>query len=107
MRSRTLQEADAALSISAGRRQFLHHLIDGKTRRLLSRWVILERRQKLANDRLCGDQEEYVIHQPVIIGIRGDIGTLVGVGPQIEDLRNPQVSERLGPELKCAPGTLF
>ena len=40
--------------------------------------------------------------QPVPVGVRGDVGPLVGVRPQVEHLRHAQVGERLGPDLHRA-----
>ena len=58
----------------------------------------LKRRQELADIVLRGNHQEDVIHQPVVIGVRGDVGALVRIGAQVEDLGNPQVDERLRPQ---------
>ena len=43
-----------------------------------------------------------MIQQPVPIGVGGDVGTFVGIGEQVEDLRHPQLGEWFGPDLQGA-----
>src|SRR5271166_2744100 len=71
---------------------------------LLPLWVIPERHQKLTHIVLCRDKKEGVVEQPVVIGIRGDVGALVRIRPQVEYFRNPQIRERVGPNEQCSRG---
>src|SRR5580692_9652292 len=99
--------AEAAASTSPGVLQLRQHLIDGEARCLLSRRKLLERCQKLSDQGLRRDEQEDVVHNPIVIGVRRDVGVLVRIGPQIEELRNSQMSEWFSPEFKCASGTLL
>ena len=69
--------------------------------------VILEGHQELADVILSGDEQEDVIHDPVVIGVRGDVRALVRVRPEIEQFRNPQGDERFRPEAEGARGLLL
>ena len=40
----------------------------------------------------CGHEQVGVVEQPVIIGVRRDVGPLVRIGSQIEDLRHAQAA---------------
>ena len=52
-------------------------------------------------------EDKRVADHPVVIGVRRDVGPFVGVHPQIEDLGQPQFSERFGPNRHRARGALF
>ena len=56
----------------------------------LPRRVILERRREVAGDELRGDDDVVVVQEPVPVRVRGDVGALVRIGPQIEDLGQSQ-----------------
>ena len=60
-----------------------------------------------ADDGLRRHEDKRVADQPVPIRVRRDVGPFVGVHPQIEDLRQPQLSERFGPNPHRALGALF
>ena len=40
-----------------------------------------------------------MVEHPVPVGVGGDVGPLVGIGEQVEDLGHPQLHEGLGPDL--------
>src|SRR5271167_3374814 len=96
----------AAPSISPGFLQLRHYLIDGEASRLLPRRILLERRQELPDQGLRRNEQEDVVHDPVVIGVRRDVSMLQRIGSKIKQLRNAQVSEWFSPELKRASGTL-
>src|SRR5215467_4897568 len=66
--------------------------------RLLALRVLPERRQELADERLSRHEHECVIEDPIVVGIRGDVCPLVGIRPEVIELRKPQGHERLGPD---------
>ena len=51
------------------------------------------------------DDARPVRHEPVVIGVRGDVRAFVGVRPQIVDFRDTQLGERFGPNSQgsCRP----
>ena len=51
---------------------------------------------------LCRHQHPGPVHHPVVVGVRRDVGPFVRVGAQVEDLRDAQLGERLGPDLQGA-----
>ena len=53
------------------------------------------------------DRGTRVVEDPVVVGVRGDVGPLVGVGAQVEELGHPQRDERLGPDLQRALDALL
>src|SRR5262245_44098781 len=77
----------------------LDDLVDAEARRPLARRVFLESLQELTNhggtDLYCAGS---IRNEPVVIGVGGDIGSLIGIGPQVEQLRHAQARERLGPD---------
>ncbi len=48
-----------------------------------------------------------MVEKPVVISVRGDVGALVRISPQVENFRNPQVRERVGPNEQCSRGPLL
>ena len=48
-----------------------------------------------------------MVEEPVVVGVGGDVGPLVGVGAQVEDLRDAQIGERLGPNSQGAWAALL
>ena len=68
--------------------QFSEHLLEVEARRLLSLRILLERHEEITDVALGGHEQEDVIHQPVVVRVRGDVGAFVRVGPEIEDLRD-------------------
>ena len=87
--------------------QLLQHLIDGEARRLLPWRKVLEGRQELADIGLRRDQHEGVIEQPVVVGVRGDVGALVRIEPEIEDQRHAQVVKGSAQTRKRSRGPLL
>src|SRR5215475_866787 len=67
--------------------QLLHDFIEIEAGRLLPLRVVLERRQELANEGLRGNEHERVVHDPVVVRVRGDVRALVRVSPEVEELR--------------------
>src|SRR5437763_17043032 len=57
---------------------FLHELIDAEARRPLARRIVLEGRKKAPDDGLRDEEGARTIaDEPVVIGIRGNVGTLI------------------------------
>ena len=48
-----------------------------------------------------------MIEHPVVVGVRCNVRPLVGVQPEVEDLRYTERGERLGPDAHGAGGPLF
>ena len=48
-----------------------------------------------------------VRHEPVVVGVRRDVRALVRVRPQVEEFRDTQLGERLGPDLQGARRALL
>ena len=48
-----------------------------------------------------------MVEEPVVIGIRCNVGALVRIGAQIVELRHAQRDKRLGPDPQCAGGALL
>ena len=48
-----------------------------------------------------------VVEDPVVVGVRRDVGALERIRPQVEELRDPQRDERLGPDLQRALDALL
>src|SRR5262245_64329622 len=63
--------------------------------RLLPLRVLSERRQELADESLSWYEHERVIEDPIVVGVRGDVCPLVGIRPEVIELREPQGHERL------------
>src|SRR6266850_7387574 len=77
----------------------LDELVDAEARGPLTRWIFLEGSQKWAHEGLR--REEWgrtVAHEPVVVGVRRNVGALVGVRPQVEEFRDAQLGKRLGPD---------
>src|SRR5262249_3699719 len=64
--------------------------------------------EELADDRgRAEDHAGTVGDQPVVVGVRRDVGALVGVGAEVEELRDAQGRERLGPDAHGALDALL
>jgi hypothetical protein len=87
--------------------QLFHDLIDAEACWSLAWREIFEGCQELGNLGLCRNQQERVIHHPVVIGIRGDARAFVRIGAEVEYQRQAQLRERLGPDSQCTRGTLL
>src|SRR5262245_4106097 len=87
--------------------ELLQHLVNGEARCLLTRRVFFECGQELANDLLRWHEQENVVHHPIPVGVRGDFGPLVGVGAQVEELREAERYERLLPDAQSASRALL
>ncbi len=76
----------------------LDDLIDAEARRPLTRRIVFEAVHESGHDRLRRDERRRPIrHEKIVVGVRGDVRTLIGVGAQIKDLRYAQRRKRLGP----------
>src|SRR4029079_3720408 len=75
--------------------------------RLLPRWEVLERTDELRHQSLHRHDEECVAEHPVVIGVRGDLGALIWVHPQIEHGGRAQTGERIAPDCRCPFGPLL
>jgi hypothetical protein len=69
---------------------FPHDFIEVETGRLLPRWIVLKVCHELSHVVLCRDNEEGVIKKPVVVGVWGDVCSLVVVSPKVEHLRDAQ-----------------
>src|ERR1700733_1146395 len=75
-----------------------NHLIDAEARRPLARRKLLEGGEEFTHKPWRRNEHtRSVRHEPVVVGVRGDIRALVGVRPQVEDFRDAQFGKRLGP----------
>src|SRR5215211_5412094 len=70
--------------------ELLDDLIDGEAGGRLARWELLEGRQELGDHPGGGEDDVVVVEQPVVVGVRGDVGALERVGGQVVELRHPQ-----------------
>src|SRR5262245_61846069 len=87
--------------------QLLHHLIDRERGGSLARREILEACQELARRRLRTVGDVGVVHHPVPVGIGGDVGAFEGICPEVEELGNAKLRERLGPNSQRPGRSLF
>src|SRR5580704_15110357 len=85
----------------------LDDLVDAKALRALTWRIILKRSQELADHGLSRDDHVPLGEHPIVVCVRGNVGPLVGVCPQIEQLGQAQLRERFGPDLQGAGGALF
>src|SRR5262249_29865367 len=67
--------------------QLLPDFVQVEARRLLPLRVVLERHQELAYESLGGHEYERMVHDPVVVGVRGDVRPLVRISPEVEELR--------------------
>ena len=104
-RSRRPQDSSVAAAHRLAHR--LQRIVDGEGVRLLDRREVLERLRPFRRDRLRGEDEVVVIEEPVVIRVRGDVRELVRVGPQVEELGQAQLGERLRPDLQRALAALL
>src|SRR5262245_56013022 len=100
-RVRTVAPAEVRGRLLAQPRpQLLHGLVDRERGGALARWELLERLEERADDRGGRERDPRFRHDPVPVGVRGDVGALVGIGAEVEELREPQRRERLRPHLQ-------
>ena len=62
-----------------------HHIIQAKAGRFLTRRILHEGCKELTDVSLCWDQQKRMIQQPIIIGIRGDLSSFIGLATEVED----------------------
>src|SRR5262245_66116452 len=79
---------------------FLQDFVQVERGRLLPLRVLPERRQELGDVGLSGHEHERVIEDPIVVRVRGDVGPLVRIRPEVVEFREPQGDERLGPDAK-------
>ena len=111
----SFQDASGSPMLSAGRErrlELLDHLVDREARRLLPRRELLERLEELRRDRVAASDDVGVVEDPVVVRVRGHVGALERVGAQVEELRDAQRHERLGPDpqrplRRCSMKTTF
>src|SRR5262249_5821050 len=63
--------------------QLLENLVDAEARGFLARRVVLEGREEFGDIGLGRHHQEGVVQQPVVIGVRGDVGALEGIAAQV------------------------
>ena len=102
----TLHAFEAALHL-------LDDLINGETRRPLAWRILLEGCEELSNKRLSGiNNGRGVSYDPIVVTVRGDVGALIGVRPQIEYLGKRSFVKgsaqmRRVPGARCSSNTIF
>jgi len=69
--------------------------------------VFLECAEELADDSLRGYHQERMAQQPIIVGIRRDLGAFIRVHAQIEHGRGPHANERITPDRERFFHSLF
>src|SRR5262245_58325114 len=88
--------------------QCLAYLVDTEARLPLARGVFLEGLEELADQRGHAEHRSGTVgHHPVVVGVARDVGPLVGVGAEVEDLWETQRCERLSPDAQCPGDTLL
>ena len=94
-------QSNVEITLVRRRFQLLHDLVDREARRGLAWREVLERRKKLRNEGLRGDEHKHPLGPPALIPHRIDfIRMLERVGTQIEQLRKPQEGEGIRPDVK-------
>src|SRR5262245_7774889 len=82
------------------RRQFLHYLIQIEARGLLPGWEFLEAREPLPDHSLRRDDEEHALRHPFAVFERLS-ASLEWVGPEVVDIRRPEVGEVSLPDVEA------
>jgi hypothetical protein len=96
-----------AISVGLWLLHLLHDLIGAKAGWPLPWWVFLECADELANYSLRGYHQERMAQQPIVVGVRRDLGALIRVHPQIEHGRGPHADERITPDRERSFHSLF
>ena len=73
----------------------------------MPRRELLERVEEHRRHRRRVEDEEVVPQEPLVVGVRRDVGVLEGVGAQVEQLGHPQRGERLRPDPQRALAALL
>ncbi len=68
----------------------LLRIADGERSRLLARRKLLEGRKEFAYVGRRRRHQEDTIEEPIVIGVRRDLPTLIGIAPQVEQQRHTQ-----------------
>src|SRR4051812_11006513 len=87
--------------------ELLYRVVDGERCRFLAWWKLFKRLQELSCDGRAVEHQEDAIQQPIPVCIRRYVCMLVRIGPQIEQLRRPQLGEGLKPNLQRARAPLL
>ena len=82
-------------------------LVDREARGLLPRRELLECGEELRDQGRRRQREVVIFEEPVPVGVRRHIRPLVGIGAQVEQLRDAQDGERLEPDLQRPLTTLL
>ena len=88
------------------------HVAEVEAGGLLTLRVVPERLQEFPDIGLRRHQQIDVVDQPIVIGVRRDVGALKGVRPKIENLWHAQVVNgsaqiRIVPGARCSSKTIF
>ena len=73
--------------------QLGHGLVDAEAGGALARGIFLERIEEFHCRGLGGVNDEGLREEPVVVGIRRDVGAFERVGMQVEELGQPQRGE--------------
>src|SRR6186997_1701400 len=86
----------------------LDQLIDAEARWPLTGRKLLKGGQKWSHDGLRREEwRRSIRHEEVVEGVRGNVRALVRVRAQVEDFRDAELGERLGPDSQRALRTLL
>src|SRR5215467_11382594 len=107
MPTRQIHESAALLAARCAFLQLCQNLVYAKAAGFLARREFLKRFEELSDDGLRRYTNIGMVEPPVVIGVRRDVRLLIRIGPQVEELRKPQGSERFLPYQQSSLGTLF
>src|SRR5215467_5242371 len=77
------------------------HIVEVKAGGLLALRVFPECLQESPDIGLCRHEQIDVAYQPIVVGVRGNVGALEWICAKIENLRHAQGGKRLGPDPQC------
>src|SRR5262245_63880786 len=100
-------ESAALLAASRAFPQLCQNLVHAEAACFLARREFLKRFEELSDDGLRRHTNIGMVEPPVVIGVRRDVRLLIRIGPQVEELRKPQGSERFFPYQQSSLGALF
>src|SRR5262244_2218102 len=102
-----LETSAVLLAASRAFPQLCQNLVHAEAACFLARREFLKRFEEFSDDGLRRHTNIGMVEPPVIIGVRRDVRLLIRIGPQVEELRKPQGSERFLPYQQSSLGALF
>ncbi len=79
----------------------MNDLVQAKGRGLLARWEFLKGLQPLPHERLSGHHQVYAVRSPTLVVDPFLIGSLEGVGLQVEQFRKTQRNHWILPNIQA------